>query len=198
MRTPRALLLLAVLLTLPSPALAKDSPLDRSGVYLPVGITLGGSYQLDGRSGFVIGAEVSLATFRADSGLWYGLYMDGVADLGPKAFRMSVGGEVGWSVFGLDAGFLATFQDGTTAGGFQLRGLFTLSYVAAYARVGWLPDGPLEGSFGEFGLLLKFPFRLAMFGEKRQWREPQVPREEYAPDPLPPEGPAVDPTKNGP
>ena len=78
-------------------------------------------------------------------------------DSGSGALRFSVGPEVGFLCFGLDAGLLVEVRDGEVQPGFVLRPMLAAVYVFPYARFGWRSDASAPG-FSEFGLLFKYPF----------------------------------------
>ncbi len=143
---------------------AADSPLTIArGWYVSPGLPFALSARKGG-GGFVTGAELSLAGYevigRPGHGWWTGLYVDGVEDSGTDSKRLSVGPEIGNTIFGIDGGYLLERTDGRTLQGVCVRPLLTIGWVALFARVGWLPDAN-NATFGEFGLLLKAPMNIA-------------------------------------
>lgn len=139
-------------------------------LYLPVGVTIGGAANSPLGGGVVLGAEVSLAHLTRDIA-WIGGYTDAIHDFGAKATRFSVGPELGFGPLGLDCGLLLEARNGHVSPGTTVRFLLSASLVAAYARWGHVVD-TMYRDFGEFGVLLKFPFRV---GAKRNWRQAPSP-----------------------
>lgn len=120
--------------------------------------SVGGNFGVShdaGETHFMLGGEASIGgTYSA---LWGGGYVDAVYDTGTGALRFSVGPEVGFLCFGLDAGLLVEVRDGEVQPGFVLRPMLAAVYVFPYARFGWRSDASASG-FSEFGLLFKYPF----------------------------------------
>lgn len=140
------------------------------GTYLSLGLNLGfeGSPTPDGTTELlprgdlypVLGAEASLVKLNSRDLVWVGGYVDLTHTLPNQATRMSIGPEVGWGPIGLDVGLVGELSRGRLGGGFQLRGLLSVSYVTAYASFMSLYDARVrnfvEGA--QVGLLLKLPF----------------------------------------
>lgn len=158
---PSALFAIAAILLASAPAAADVGPKITTGWYLPVGLTLGGSVHPDDMNGFVLGAEVSGVHFSARSMFWVGAYTDALYDFGPNAFRFSVGPEIGYSVLGLDFGYLGVADDHEGySSGIQLRAIVSLGVLSAYGRWGHVFGDVGEHDFGELGVLIKVPFEL--------------------------------------
>jgi hypothetical protein len=117
-----------------------------------------------GGGGFVTGAELSLAGYEVigppGHGWWTGLYVDGVHDFGTSGRRLTIGPEIGSTVFGVDGGYLFERVDGRSFHGLCVRPLLTIGVVSLVGRVGWLPESS-SPIFGEIGILLKAPMNIA-------------------------------------
>jgi hypothetical protein len=142
------------------------APIPTEGLFVPVGINLGGALHpsIEGGSGFLFGGEVSLAYYRWGryGPFWGGGYVDVLRDFGAGATRFSTGPEFGWGPIGIDLGYLGQVRSGVYSHGFTGRFLLTIVFVTAYARWGHLFDDPRERNFGELGALLKFPIPIRM------------------------------------
>jgi hypothetical protein len=130
--------------------------------WLPVGLALGGVTRPGSPVGFWLGAEASLVHLWLGRGLdfpWFGL----VADVGWDAARGSVRAgasiELGFSLVGLEAGYV--HELGRVGRGHGLRAglVVSLGALVPYVRGVRYPAAS-ETSF-EVGVLLKFPFPLA-------------------------------------
>ena len=108
--------------------------------------------------GLVTGVEVSAFHIDEDR-YWVGGYADGVRDFGTDAWRLSVGPELGLSMFGIDAGYVLQRTEGETRHGFAVRPMFTLGLLALFCRVEHLRGGD-PTTFAEVGLLAKLPFEI--------------------------------------
>jgi hypothetical protein len=165
------------------------------GVFLPVGVNLGGALHpsIRGGSGFLFGGEVSAVYHSHDPHpLWAGGYVDVLRDFGTGSTRFSLGPEFGWAFLGLDAGYLGQIKKGVYHHGVVGRFLLSIGVVTAYARWGHLFDDPAESNFGEFGALLKFPIPLRTRGGGLfRGNEPEPPPEQVPmqPGPATPEQP---------
>jgi hypothetical protein len=142
------------------PAGADAGPHISSGWYLPVGLNLGAAIHPKVHHGFLIGAEVSFAHLDVARFLWIGGYVDALYDFGAKATRFSIGPEIGWSLVGIDFGYMGDVRRGEYHHGIDLRVLLTLSMVAIYGRWGHVFGLDRESDFGEVGVLLKAPIPL--------------------------------------
>jgi hypothetical protein len=146
-----ALSLLAAAMSLPAMSFAEDEPFAFGpvpGWQIMVGPTLGGAVG-DG-SGFHLGAEASLN--RLMRGYWVGGYADGAYEFGRGEALLTVGPQLGYTVFGLDAG-LAIRSGGWTNPGVAARLLFTTGLFGLYGRYIGI-DG--DNTF-QIGVLLKLP-----------------------------------------
>ncbi len=136
-----------------------------------VGANAGATFH-PGGPGFLLGGEASLALAEAKrrtlKAWWYGAYADAVYDFSAKRTRMSIGPEIGYGVFGLDAGALVEAGGGKALFGLVVRPVLTLGAVALYGRVGVLPAASYGPLFGEAGVLLKFPWEISH--QTLQWR----------------------------
>jgi len=127
--------------------------------YLPVGLNAGITGVGSSRVGAILGAEASVAKLMPDMG-WFGAYVDGGYMTAERAVRFSVGPEVGYSLLGLDAGFLDVVAGGRDLVGFTVRPMLTIGLVALYGR--W--DHTVSfggGDNGQIGVLLKYPLPLS-------------------------------------
>ena len=118
----------------------------------------------------VLGVEASVVKLNARDLVWLGGYADLVHSLPNRATRLSVGPEVGWGPVGLDLGLVGELSRGQFGGGFQVRGLLTVSYVAGYASFQGMYDARARDfrETAQVGLLLKLPFILEVTGDA--WR----------------------------
>lgn len=169
-----------------SPAAADAGPKFGNGLWLPVGLSLGGAFRGDLPTGFVLGGEVSAVYLWMEDtpeGMWLGGVADAVWDFGSDAFRHRLGPEIGWGPLGVDLAYLGQARDDSYHPGLSVRGVFTLAVVSLYGGYGHVfVDG--EGAdFGEFGGLIKFPIPIAV-ESRRAWREPMPPMDD--PEPLQP------------
>lgn len=119
------------------------------------GLNLGASID-DGRLGALVGGELSAAYMGLGlPELWAGLYLDGLYDARTQGGRFSLGPELGWAWFGLDAGVV--LDDGAV--GWRARLLGTTGLACLY--VGALQSGDADGAVVfEVGLMAKIPFPL--------------------------------------
>ncbi len=152
-RLTMLVLIASVLWTLP--AGASGPMLVPKGVFLPTGINLGGSIDRIGGSGFVLGGETSVVAHDGNW-LWYGGYLDANHDFGASETRLSIGPELGYTVLGLDGGYMLLLDGGAAKHALVVRPVLTLGILSGYFRSGWLLDGQGDW-FGEAGVLLKYP-----------------------------------------
>lgn len=143
-------------LSLPSKPSDSNQPLFGTfeGTYALAGLSTGITFA---PAGFVVGAELSLVR-QTQEFAWFGAYADGVYDFGREQWRLSIGPELGWSAFGLDAGYLLALDDAGAHNGLTARPLVSIGYVAAFGRVSHLFD--VGQTWFEAGLLLKYPVEL--------------------------------------
>ncbi len=160
MRVPITALALSLgVLCAPTAAHADAGPKVRDSLWLPMGVNLGYSVNPDPLSnGFLLGTELSLVYIGKDF-MWAGVYGDVLRDSGSKSTRMSVGAEAGAAIFGLDVGYVRQLSDPATDG-FRARFLLSLAAVHLYGGVGHLFAEPEGQTYGEAGVLLKFPLML--------------------------------------
>jgi len=126
------------------------------GVYLPVGGSLGVSLG-GGEAGVTVGAEASVVTIHIVGELvWLGGYVDGVWDARTDAGRISIGPEIGYTIFGVDGGYVASIDGVGYRHGVTGRVIATVGFIAVYARATHLAGARAE-TIGELGLLLKYP-----------------------------------------
>jgi hypothetical protein len=128
-----------------------------SGWYAPVGVNLGASLHADVDAGFVLGAEASMAHWNDEIAFWSGYYADALWDFRTDEFRFSVGPEIGWLCFGLDAGYVGIVRDTTYRHAVQLRPFIALGFVSVYGRWVRAFGDVAERDFAEVGTLIKFP-----------------------------------------
>lgn len=140
-------------LSLPSRARAADQPMFGTfeGTYGLGGMSTGVSF--DG-GGFLLGGELSIVR-QTQEFAWFGGYIDGVYDFQRKQTRLSIGPELGWSAFGLDAGYLLALDDEGAHSGITARPLISIGYITAFGRVSHLFED--KRTWVEAGLLLKYP-----------------------------------------
>jgi hypothetical protein len=125
------------------------------GTYLMVGPHVG--VGLSSRS-FLLGGEVSVV-HQTTEFVWYGAFVDGVRDFGREQTRFSIGPEVGFSAFGLDAGYLLVSRGDSVAHGVTLRPMISLGYATLFGRFSKELSNQTRLST-ELGLLLKYPIEL--------------------------------------
>lgn len=168
-----------------SVALSDGGPKITDSLWMPVGLNLG--YAVNPSpvpNGFLIGPEVSLVYLDQDV-WWAGAYADALYDGGSERARISVGGEVGYAILGLDLGYVTTLR-GEREQGFRARAMFSLAAVHLYGGAGRLSDA----TYGELGVLLKFPIELWAEPVRRPWMERPSP--DPSPEAPPPaEGPPL-------
>ncbi len=153
-----------------------------SGWYLPVGLNLGASLHPKVHHGFLVGGEVSFVHLGAKKLIWAGGYVDALHDLGAKATRFSFGPEFGWSIVGIDAGYMGDVRDGEYHHGMTIRAMLTLGIVTLYGRWGHVFGLERESDFGEIGFLFKAPIPLKVDPYTRPG-PPELPSPDTTPDP---------------
>jgi hypothetical protein len=125
------------------------------GNYLLLGPTLSMSVDRSGGQGVALGAEVSVTSVKEQR--WLGAYVDALHGFAADETRLSVGPELGFAIFGVDAGYLLTLGGNQGARhGVALRPMLTIGFASAYFRSSWLL-GEHPDWFGELGLMLKLP-----------------------------------------
>ncbi|MBA3452300.1 MAG: hypothetical protein H0T42_04295 [Deltaproteobacteria bacterium] len=165
----RCFLVLAVIALSPSAGRAENT------LFVAGGPLLGASIH-DGPNGLLIGGELSAGwlhlskdTENPPPPFWLGAYADGLYDSGPEAGRVSFGPELGFFIFGLDAGVVHDLG-GTGRWGYSGRWslsipvswtdrskhpkLTTITTLSIYVRgVTWRDGSP---GHAELGLLVKW------------------------------------------
>ena len=112
----------------------------------------GGSFTSLGNGGF---ANSQLSVVRMMRGRWIGAYADVQYDFSPGAFVAKAGPEVGYLIFGADAGLGAHFGDGGPYFGPQGRLMATVGVATLYGRYAYWPA--LDEQVIQVGLMLKLP-----------------------------------------
>lgn len=148
----------------PAPAAPRPAPRVApwlTGWYAPSGVAIGASIHPERPNGLVVGLEQSLVYQVGPRASWWGgVSAEALYDFGPSWGRVAVGPELGYGIVGLDGGFLALWRGQHAAeGGVQGRLLVTIGVAAVYGRLAtvW---GDERFSFGEAGVLLKWPWSL--------------------------------------
>jgi len=158
MQMKRALVAAGLLVS--SVAYADDT---ETAVLIMGGINAGAA-RVDGETGFLFGAEVSVPVLRTPGQwfgdkkrffccargwpMWAGIYGDYTKDFDREITMTTLGPELGFGPFGVDGGI--AIVDGNV--GFAVRPVLTIGAVSLYARY-----GQIEGeSFTQFGALLKW------------------------------------------
>jgi hypothetical protein len=141
------------------PSSVSDSLTPPASWYLPAGISIGSGLHPELGPSLLMGAELSVARL-SSSWLWYGLYAEGLYDLGTKSWRPGGGLELGYRYIGLDAGYLVSLAAGERMRhGLSVRPMVTTGLITVYGRLGLLvTDG--TDTYGEIGALIKYPFDL--------------------------------------
>ncbi len=135
-----------------SPAEASGRWVPDDELHLPVGLNVGYAGG-DGPDSALLGGEISLVHWYG--GLWYGLYGDYLHAFGPDAGRLSLGGEAGLFIFGVDGGYVRDLK--AEANGWRVRGLLSAVLITGYGGGGGLTVGRRTVDFWEVGVLLKVP-----------------------------------------
>lgn len=159
--TPRALSSGLFLLALLAPASlrAEQTPW-LTGWYAPSHLQAGVSIHPERSSGLVLGLQQSLVYQVGPRASWWGgISGELMHDFGPSWTRVSLGPEVGYGVFGVDAGFFAIRRDGKGEAGFQGRLVLTIGVAEVYGRLGEVM-GEERFRFGEVGIALGWPWSL--------------------------------------
>ncbi len=110
------------------------------------------------QTALLLGGEVSIV-HQTTEFAWFGAYVDGVRDFGREQTRFSIGPEIGWSAFGLDAGYLLLSTPTGVSHGVTLRPLVSMGYVTLFGR--FSKDLTTTSHvWSELGLLFKYPIEL--------------------------------------
>lgn len=145
----------------PDAALAEPSTAP-AGLWMPVGANVGAAFHAGG-IGLVFGGEASVVSHGYYYDLWFGGYTDFLYDDRLDRFRLSMGPEIGWKYFGVDAGYLAEIDvngNDETHHGFTIRPMVSLGAVSLTLRYGHVFGSKQAENFGELGALLKLPIPL--------------------------------------
>jgi hypothetical protein len=148
-----------------------DASAEDRALYMPMGVNLGAALYpglSNADASFLLGAELSLANVDASRDgrpspwrLWYGGYVDGVADFANVRGRFSIGPEFGFGIFGIDGGPVMQVGGEKVHLGGHIR-LFVsfASIVTLYGRQGFVPNAPDVSRYTEMGALFKYPLPL--------------------------------------
>jgi hypothetical protein len=150
---------------------ARAGGFDLNGIWSPVGVALGGSFNGQDRGGFFLGPEASVVYF--SDGVWAGGFADVLWDFGSDQLRHTIGPELGFGPLGVDFGYLGVLQDGDYRPGYAARGMLTFSLISVYGRYGHVFDDAPIPTFGEVGVLLKVPIPVKL--EPRRLPPPPPP-----------------------
>jgi hypothetical protein len=162
--------LVAALLFVTHVALADAMPKVHPGFRLPVGFWTALAIHDDATDGFMGALEASIVYTDREYD-WVGGYVDFGRDFASDRTRLSVGPEIGSGFFGIDGGYAAEFGGPSVRHGCVIRPLLSLGVIMLGGRLGHF-FGDAEETFGEVGLLFKFPIELAV-DRKPQWYDPQ-------------------------
>lgn len=122
------------------------------GDWLPLGLVLGGSNHDDQDGGTLFGAEASLT--RLDRFFWGG-WVDAVYDVVPRSFRFGIGPEIGWSILGVDGGFVGQVEHGAFRPGIAARLFLSFGSFGGFVRHEWLFGDGEDDRILELGFFLK-------------------------------------------
>lgn len=123
------------------------------------GITAGGTMVTDQRGGYV-GGETSIVRL-ADGGRYGGAFLSGYRDFGAGLTYLTGGGELGYQIFGVDAGPLVRLGAGRAEAGVAGRLSVTFGVLSLYGRYGYLFD-PVrddDNHVVQVGASLKLPIK---------------------------------------
>lgn len=153
---PRAVALASAFSLWPAAAAAEEPTGFTIGArpawYVLGGVT-GGATVTSDRGGYV-GGELSVA--RLNEGRWFGLYGDGYYDFGIKRTYTTGGIELGYKMFGIDAGGAARFGGDKVEPGLTGRLFVTVGILSIYGRYAWF-DALRNDHVVQVGALLKLP-----------------------------------------
>jgi hypothetical protein len=149
-------------------AIADAMPKVHPGFRLPVGFWTAVAIHDDATDGFMGALEASIVHTGRDYD-WVGVYADIGRDFAADRTRLTVGPEIGSGFFGIDAGYAMELGGPRTRHGYVIRPLLSLGVIMLGGRVGHF-FGDDEETFGEVGLLFKFPIELAI-DRTPEWHE---------------------------
>jgi hypothetical protein len=122
---------------------------------LKIGVPLGYAVVPDDTSSFFSGVELNFGT-GYNREIWFGMYTDAQWRFEAKQTRWTIGPMIGWTLFGVDGGYLVARRDQALQHGLVVRPFATAGIVAAYYRFEILFE-ERELSH-DVGVLLEFPF----------------------------------------
>jgi hypothetical protein len=111
-------------------------------------------------SSWLVGGELSLAWINdegRETPIWLGAYVDTLVDGLHDHARVSVGGEAGFGLLGVDVG--PVFELGGAVS-LRARAVLTVGVVSLYGGPVFALTGSDRSTWGELGLLLKAPIAL--------------------------------------
>ena len=142
-----------------------------NGLTARAGLNIGAVHEGKVGTGFLLGAEVSVAVVHFKSGyfernnpndffympgmpVWGGAYFDLVRDFQTDSTRITFGPELGYGPVGVDGGLVV--QRGTQdRSGWCIRPVLSASVLQLYVRIGEFTDDMPDKSFQEIGVLVK-------------------------------------------
>ncbi len=127
------------------------------GTYLMPGVSVASRFAGEDGAGLVLGGELSMAWQNVNF-FWFGGYADGVYDFAAGRARVSVGPELGWSAFGLDAGYVVESGAERWTHGVSVRPMLTIGLASLYVR--GIQQFGVPDRFVELGILFKYPVEL--------------------------------------
>jgi hypothetical protein len=140
-------------------ARADASPhFDFSGFYLPFGANVGAAIRGQGKTGLLLGGEVSGVHYWGDDTFAFvGGYADYLHDFGSGVHRISFGPEMGAYLCGFDIGSVLEFGNGASQIGGRARVFGSIGFVAFYVGGVYRPSAEQANWSAETGLLFKMP-----------------------------------------
>lgn len=133
---------------------ASAQPPDLSGGWTLPGLSLGAVKEGE-RSGLSMGIELSYAHVLTRR--WVGLMLDARYDELTRGASISVGPEIGYTIFGVDAGLYVRLGR-QSAIGIRARGCISMLGAMSFCAGGGITN---RGRFAEFAVLLKYPRRMS-------------------------------------
>jgi hypothetical protein len=130
------------------------------GWFMPVGLNVGLSLHDEFENSYLVGGEASLVYLENSRMMWGGGFVDGLWDDGSGTYRFCAGPEFGVMFGGVEVGYLVERYAEEWFQGLRAGVVATVAFLSLYGRVGFLFGGADESTFGEAGLLVKFPLPL--------------------------------------
>jgi hypothetical protein len=130
------------------------------GWFVPVGVNVGLSLHDQFKNSYLVGGEASLVYLENSRMMWGGGFVDGLWDDGSGTYRFCAGPEFGVMFGGVELGYLVERYAEEWYHGLRAGVVATVAFLSIYGRVGFLFGGVDESTFGEFGVLVKFPLPL--------------------------------------